>query len=258
MDRQIAFVLLERPDVVDVVAVAQAVRTRYPNLSVEVVGASTDGQGIARSPLLRCDGELITLMNVAAPLPKEPTEEIWVRAAKTWPEATAVLLGHQAHLIVATVDKVQPPLRQARLVTAVVGGALDIVPGCSAVMWACRVVRQAALWKDQSRAAYAAYPNYPTLLWIDIVPIRSSSGIDAVTIGLSSFIDREIEFEVGRLDPSDVLRKVAGLATHLIEHGNVIKDGDTFGTSDAERIRVRHDVSERFGGVPILRIAAGD
>ena len=86
----------------------------------------------------------------------------------------------------------------------------------------------------------------------------SHSGIDAVTIGLSSFIDREIEFEVGRLNPSDVLGKVAGLAAHLIEHGNVIKDGDTFGTSDVERIRIRYDVSERFGGLPILRIAAGD
>ena len=119
----------------------------------------------ARSPLLRCDGELITLRaNVPAPLPKEPAEEIWVRAAKTWPEASAVLLEHQAHLIVATVDKVQPPLRQARLVTAVVGGALDIVPGCSAVMWACRVVRQAALWKDQSRATPRhLHPQFPHL-----------------------------------------------------------------------------------------------
>jgi Domain of unknown function (DUF4261) len=236
----------------------RGIRGRLQSLRKIQDSVSRHGQGVARSPLLRCDGELIALMNVAAPLPKEPTEEIWARAAKTWPEATAVLLEHQAHLIVATVDKVQPPLRQARLVTAVVGGALDIVPGCSAVMWARRVVRQAALWKDQSRAAYSAYPNYPMLLWIDIVPIRSSSGIEAVTIGLSSFVDREIEFEAGRLNPSDVLRKVAGLAIHLIEHGNVIKDGDTFGTNDVERIRIRHAVSERFGGVPILRIAVGD
>jgi hypothetical protein len=53
MDRQIAFVLLERPDVVDVAAVAQAVRTRYPNSSVEVVGASTDGRGAITSSSLR-------------------------------------------------------------------------------------------------------------------------------------------------------------------------------------------------------------
>jgi hypothetical protein len=123
-------------------------------------------------------------------------------------------------------------------------------------MWAARVVRPAALWKDQSRAAYAAYPDYPILLWVDIVPTRAASGIDVVTIGLSSFIDREIEFEVGGLNPSHVLSKVAGLAGYVIEHGNVVKDGDTFGGAEAERIIIQHARSARPGGMPILRVAA--
>jgi hypothetical protein len=256
MDRQMAFVLLEQPVVVDIEAVAQAIRKRYPSLPVEVVAAPANGQRMARSPLIRCDGELIALMNVAAPLPKEPGEDVWVRAAKTWPQALAVLLSHRAHFIVATMGKVESPLREARLVTAVVGAALDAVSGCSAVMWAGRVARPAALWREQSRAACAAYPDYPILLWVDIVPVRTASGIDAVTIGLSSFIDREIEFEVGRLNPSDVLNRVAGLACYLVEHGNVVKDGDTFGDSELERIKIRHAVSKRLGGVPVLQVAA--
>jgi hypothetical protein len=174
----------------------------------------------------------------------------------TWPQAPAVLAGHGAHLIVAIFGYVENRLREARVVTAVIGGLLDTVPGCSAVMWAARVARPAALWKDQSRTALAPYPDYPIMLWIDIVPVRTGVGMDAVTIGLSSFADREIEFEVGRHDPADVLGKVAGLAGYLIEHGNVIKDGDTFGDSEAELIRIKHAVSGRLGGVPILRVAA--
>jgi hypothetical protein len=44
------------------------------------------------------------------------------------------------------------------------------------------------------------------------MPVRTDAVMDAVTVGLSSFVDREIEFEIGRLNPSDVLNKVAGLA----------------------------------------------
>ena len=256
MDRQVAFVLLGQPTTVDMQAVAQAIRARYPVLSVEVVATSAQsGERPAQPPLIRCGDEFVTVMNIPAPLPRDQGDEVWTRAAKTWPQAAAVLSGHRAHLIVATVGKVVSPLREARAVTAVIGGLLDNVSGCSAVMWAARVVRSAAHWKDQSRAAFAPYPNYPFLLWIDITSIRAGTGMDAVTIGLSSFVDREIEFEVGQLNPSDVLNNVAGLAGYLIEHGNVVKDGDTFGGSEAERIKIRHATSVHRSGVPILRVA---
>jgi hypothetical protein len=205
------------------------------------------GQGPAQSPLICLGGENIAVMNVPSPLSRDPREEVWVRAATTWRHAPSVVSGHRAHVLVATLGRLEP-LREARVITSVVGGVLDAVQGCSAVMWAGRVVRPASLWRDQSRAAYATYPNYPILLWIDIAPWRTTSGMDAVTIGLSSFVGREIEFEMGRLNPSDALNQVAALAGYLIEHGNVIKDGDTFGGSEAERIRVRHAVSKRLGG----------
>src|SRR5215475_1406177 len=103
MDRQIAFVLLDQPTAVDMHAVAQAVRTRHPDVPVEVVAApAQNGHGAAQSPLIRCGDELVTVMNVPAPLPQDPGEEVWARAARTWPQARAVAKGHRAHLIVAT------------------------------------------------------------------------------------------------------------------------------------------------------------
>jgi hypothetical protein len=258
MDRQIAAVLLDQPISVDMQAIARAIKARYPALPVEVVSVpEQNAQGPAQSPLIRLGGDNIAVMNVPSPLSRDPREEVWVRAATTWQQAPSVVAGHRAHILVATLGRLEP-LPEARLVTAAVGGVLDAVPGCSAVMWAGRVVRSASLWRDQSRAAYATYPTYPILLWIDVAPARTASGMDAVTIGLSSFVGREIEFEIGQLNPSNALSQVAGLAGYLIEHGNVIKDGDTFGGSKAERIRVRHAVSKRLGGAPILRVAAAE
>jgi hypothetical protein len=121
-------------------------------------------------------------------------------------------------------------------------------------MWAARVVRPVEMWLEESRAAFAPYPDYPILLWIDVTTMMAGAEMDAVTIGLTSFVDREIEFEIGRLDPEDVLGKVAGLAAYLIEHGNVVKDGDTVGGSETERIKIRHALSRRIGGMPVLRV----
>jgi hypothetical protein len=255
MDRQMAIVLLDQPTGVDMQAVARTVKARYPALPVEAIAASgQNAQGAAQSPLITVGGENIAVMNMPAPLPQVSGNGVWARAAMIWPQVPSVRAEHRAHIIVATVGHIAP-LREARLVTAVVGGVLDAVRGCSAVMWAERAVRPASRWKDESRAAYADYPNYPILLWIDLAPAKTAAGIIVVTVGLSTFIGREIEFEAGRLDLGSVLAKVAGLACYLIEHGNVIKDGHTFGGSKGERLMVRHAASGRLSRMPILRVA---
>src|SRR6266568_4444404 len=89
MNRQLAFVLLDQPVVIDMHAVAHTIRMRYPDLSVDIVPASANTQDATQSPLIVCDGELIAFMNVATPLPNE-SNEIWARAARTWPQVSAV------------------------------------------------------------------------------------------------------------------------------------------------------------------------
>ena len=88
--------------------------------------------------------------------------------------------------------------------------------------------------------------------------LRSASGIDAVTVGLSSSIDREIEFEIGRLNPLDVLNRWQALSATGSSAATLIKGG-TFGSSEAERVNVnaRHvsepwrpgNLTRRGGGV---------
>ncbi len=66
---------------------------------------------------------------------------------------------------------------------------------------------------------------------------------------------REIEFSGGR-DVGSVIHKVAGLASYLMLHGDVIKDGDTFGANEAERFKVHHEISRSIAGLPVLRVRA--
>jgi hypothetical protein len=110
------------------------------------------------------------------------------------------------------------------------------------------------MWSTFARSAFVPYPEtgYPFMLWIDIVPFRSEGAFGAVTNGLAAFAGREIEFETDQPDLHDVLTKVGGLAAYLIEHGPVLRDGDTFGASESERITVRHATSSRFAGLAVL------
>jgi hypothetical protein len=73
-----------------------------------------------------------------------------------------------------------------------------------------------------------------------------------VTKGLASFVGREIEFETAKLALPAVIDKVAGLAVHLVEHGAVVKDGDTFGGDELEHLQIRYTASTRFAGLPVF------
>ncbi|AJA61925.1 MULTISPECIES: DUF4261 domain-containing protein [Bradyrhizobium] len=250
----LALVLLETPATPDMVALAKAIRARHPELPMEVEGG---GEGSARqgSPLIRCGNELVVVMAMPAPIPEDTG--LWSRASTIWPQAKAVAAGHRGHLIVSVLGQNQRPLPTARLTTAVIGALIATMPQCCAVVWNGKVARSTDLWLDLSSRSLAPFPDYPCSLWIDILPFRSEAGIGAVTMGLAAFAEREIQFETHKLSLGTLLNKVDGLAAYLVEHGAVVKDGDTFGRDARERFSVRHKDSDQFGGLPVLFCSDG-
>lgn len=59
------------------------------------------------------------------------------------------------------------------------------------------------------------------------------------TKGLAPFAGREIEFAPSTWAPMQMAGRVIGTALYLMQHGPVIKDGDTLGASERERLNVR-------------------
>ncbi|MHC4046537.1 DUF4261 domain-containing protein [Bradyrhizobium sp. 23AC] len=246
----LAFVLLDHPVTPDMSAVAEVLHARHPELATETMDDGRAPQARANSPLIRCGNELVAVMSMPPPIPDD--QGPWARAATTWPESKAVAARHRGHMIVSMLGKSEQPLVAARITTAVIGALIATMPECCGVVWAGRVARPADLWLEMSRDSFASFPDYPFRLWVDILPFRSGAKIGAVTMGLSAFVGREIEFVTGKLTLSALFDKVAGLAVYLIEHGSVVKDGDTIGASASERIQVRHKNSDAFGGLPVF------
>jgi hypothetical protein len=252
-DSFLALVLLDSPATPDMSAVAKALRAQHPELPVDAPIESTPGGArgsAASSPLIRCGGELVAVMSMPAPIPDDPG--LWSRASATWPEGKTVAARHRGHLIVSVLGKSLQPLAAARLTTAVIGALIDTMPECCAVVWRGKVARSAKLWQEMSIRSFAPFPDYPFTLWLDILPFRSDAKIGAVTMGLSAFASREIEFVTGTLPFPAMIDKVAGLAGYLVEHGSIVKDGDTFGGDERERLRVRYKESDRFMGLPVF------
>ena len=236
----LALVLLETPVTPDMAALAEAVRTRHPQLAMKMDnGASEVRQGSAGGAVLRCGDQLIAVMSMPAPIPQDPG--LWSRATMVWPEANTVAARHRGHLIVSVLGQDQQLLPRARLMTAVIGGLIATVPECRAVVWDTKVARPARLWLHLSRQSFAPFPDYPFPLWVDVLPFRSQKGIGAVTMGLTA-----------RLPLDALIEKVEGLVVYLIEHGPVLKDGDTFGGDAKERIAVRYKNSDQFNGMPVF------
>jgi hypothetical protein len=249
MEPQLAFVLLEHFVTPDMQAVAEAIRSRHPGTLVSL----PEPHG-ASSPIIVCAGEIVVVMSMPAPGPRDDVAVSM--ASATWPEARAAFDRHRAHLILSNMSKRQDSLQMARVATAVVGGLIAAVPGCIGVLWGGRVAHPAERWLEMSQAAFNPYPDFPFMLWIGIRRFRDQSTIGAVTYGLSSFVGREIEFEGNGMDSASIVTKVAGLAVYLIERGSVIPDGNTFGADQTERIKVHHATSRRFADMPILLVSS--
>jgi hypothetical protein len=246
----IAFILLDRAVEPDMSSVVEALRTRHPQLRTGLAAAPSGVGAKARSHLLQCGDGAIAVMSMPAPIPED--QGLWARSATSWPEAAAIAARHQAHVIVSPLDHSTQRLSEARTVTAAIGALIAVTPGCSAVVWRAKVARPAKLWLEMSKRSFAPFPDYPFTLWFDALPFQSGAMIGAVTMGVSAFAGREIEFEAERLSLPAVMDNVVGLAAYLIEHGAVLKDGDTFGGDETERFKVRFRHSTRFPGLPVF------
>jgi hypothetical protein len=258
MGHPVAFVLLETFVIPDATALVKTLQDRHPDLRWDVMPNAAQRK-LDDPFMIRCGDHTLAVLLMPAPLPYD--EGVWQRASRIWPEAPHAAERHKAHLIVSTSGKAEnnpgiadlSHIAEARMTTAVAGALIAMNPGCCAGVWDAGIARSPQMWRSESRMAFDRYPEHPFALWVDVVPFSGSTD-GATTIGLRSFIDREIEFEAEHLDRANLIRRVAGTAFYLIEHGfnGMIKNGIVLeGDTPTDRVKVRARMS-RFAIKPAL------
>lgn len=183
------------------------------------------------------DGAAVTLSLMRAPIPWRDLEGP-ARAAWHWPEAVERLKSHQAHVIVAVLapekDRISTMLLLTRVVAAVAATA-----DASGVYWGEGPVVNAPddFVEEAQRTSSERLPLY---LWLAFQLMRNPDGTFTLrTSGLRSFGLMELELVASRSKPAELVDRAFHFAHYLLDHGPVLKDGDTIGLSAQERLRVR-------------------
>jgi hypothetical protein len=100
------------------------------------------------------------------------------------------------------------------------------------------LVREASAYVSEAEAA--SHTALPILIWIGFNPVKDSGGNSAYTTGLTSFNLLELEIRQTPRDWSEILVFLADIAQYELKARVQIGDGDTVGSSEAERITIRH------------------
>jgi hypothetical protein len=245
MTLPVAYILLEDVRLPEEAALIATLRLRHPGLCWDrsPVAQSNDIDG---PMFIRAGDHLMAILLLPAPMPSD--QRLWQQASWVWPGAFDAADRHRAHLIVSTMGsaennaeaKALTYAESTSLTTAFVGAVLEVLPGCLSVVWNGRVARSPEEWLKQSGRAFDPFPDHPYSLWTEIVHFVSGNTIGAYTTGLSSFIGREIEFEVDGLDQHGVTVRVANAMSYLIANGldENVESGTVYNDEDENVGRV--------------------
>jgi hypothetical protein len=173
---------------------------------------------------------------IAAPIPTELRPML--ATSPFWQNDDASILGHQAHLIVAASGD-QEKKSLALILTKAISAILRCCASAIAVYWgAGSVVTQKDIFCDFADGA--TVEQLPLYLWIDFRCFSRGDGCALFTQGLKSLDLMEIEIPRSSISAEDTVGLAFNIAHYVLDHGKIIKHGDTIGMSAHQKLRITH------------------
>ena len=172
-----------------------------------------------------------------------------------WPEAASVLKPHRAHLLVTILFKdSRTPIEKSKLLTQVTAAVLKTCDAALGVYWCnATLVIQPELFREFAVEILPVGP--PVHIWVDFRIGRNEQGkMSGFTTGLQALGHMELETLNSPERPSELRDRFEGLIHYLLEHGPVIKNGDTIGEDANERIKVIYSQSAFGHAGKVMRL----
>lgn len=161
-----------------------------------------------------------------------------------WPKATISMQSHTAHLIITSETQELPNDALSRVMdlTKLTASAAAVSDSVGVYWDAGGVVQEAQEFVFS--AEEMSRDDLPLNLWIDF-RIEDAPGerFRLFTTGMRPFGHREIEVRPAKVNPDEILSTAFNVASYLLINGPVIKDGDTIGATDDERMLVQYGPS---------------
>jgi uncharacterized protein DUF4261 len=223
-------------------ALSAAWATTWPGCPqlTDLVGEA-DGQTLTFA--VQPGGVQAALGAMPAPVPRQelvgPAATSWL-----WPDGPTEVPLHKAHFIVFASGRVAP-LEVHVASTRVIAAVLHATDALGVYWGAAGHVIRADVFEGLAHAVEE--DPLPVMLWVDFRCKADNKNSTLFTVGMDKFGLMEIEVQRSTKPVGELRRIAIDLASHLITKGPVVADGETFGRSADERIRVH------FGGSMVGR-----
>jgi len=191
--------------------------------------------------VLSANGDLILGLNMDVPYPDSLHSA--AQFAHWWPDALSDIARSKAHFIVSCswqkYSRLEAHMRQLILVRELIE-QLPVI----GVLWGSSLT-QTDIFKSEFTSTQE--DGTPFSLWVLIQYSKQPNGNLLIsTLGMRDFGAMEIETE-SSLPWDQAFDLVRNVGSYILAEGPVIKDGDTIGLSEEQKVRVRHTRSFRPG-----------
>lgn len=159
-----------------------------------------------------------------------------------WPDADKVLQPHRQHLIVTISGKTDDKIVVTLELTALIATLIKVVEVIGVYWGNAGVVHSPVIFGVQAQKMSREF--LPLYLWVNFSGTNNGDGTHTLTTtGMKAFGLMEIEALNSSRSAKELLDRVFNVCHYLLDHGPVLKDGDTIGMSATEKIRVQHKPS---------------
>ena len=241
MSLQISMVIFQEEPELSAKGLLEALSTNWPDLPTATDVAVRDN-----TLSLRLGTSDVAIGTMPVPIPWSDLEGPCATSI-LWRDAAAAVQGHKSHAIV-TVSGELSPGALSTLLTQITAGVLASSSQSLGVFWTNAVmVVPKNLFFDFAVKILPLGPPLP--IWVDCRvgwTDDSKTTSAGFTNGLAALGLMELEAARATEPPSELRKRFEAVARYLLENGPVIKDGDTLGESEQEKIRVVHS-SSAFG-----------
>lgn len=178
-----------------------------------------------------------SVMLISAPIPQGDIDAACTASAITWPVARQELQKHTAHLICSIVGPVEKKTA-AYYLTKLVAATAKTVPAVGIYWGAAGMVHATVPFIEQAEGMSTEY--LPLYLWINFALAGEDHKFSLRTFGMASLGFMEIEIVDSPKPVEEIVNMAFNVAHYLLDNGPVLADGDTFGFTESQKLKIRH------------------
>lgn len=223
------FILLDKAEL-DIELLQRLIREDW-NLTFADASTNQDNQILVAD----ANGMTIAISLMPAPIPDQEA----VNNAKTnfrWPGAVEVAEKHQAHILVAIMNKDKPINEAAKLFVKICSSCLKL-PHATAIN-TLGTVFEPNFYMNAAKTALEQ--DELPILNLVFFGIYSEDGktVCGYTFGMELFNKRNMEVLNSQHDPNEVMEFLYDIVGYVLEQDVLLQDGETIGFSEEERLPI--------------------